>query len=134
MRILIADDELTSRLILQKTLSAFGACDIVNNGQEAVEAYGRSVEVGHRYDLVCLDIMMPLVDGHEALRRVRELEDSAGIAEADRTKVIMITSLHDAGNIMTAIRARGNAYLVKPISVGKILKRLKDLGLNAETA
>jgi two-component system, chemotaxis family, chemotaxis protein CheY len=132
MRILIADDENTSRIILQKTLSAYGTCDVVNNGQEAVEAYGRSMETGSRYDLVCLDIMMPLLDGHQALQQIRKLEDAAGIAEADRSKVIMITSLSDAQNIMTTVRAKGNSYIVKPISVEKILKRFNDLGLAAK--
>ena len=131
MRILIADDELTSRIILQKTLSDYGTCDVVNNGQEAVEAYGRSIETG-RYDLVCLDVMMPLVDGHQALQQIRKLEDAAGIAEADRSKVIMITALSDAENIMTTIRAKGNSYIVKPISVEKIMKRFNDLGLAAK--
>jgi two-component system chemotaxis response regulator CheY len=132
MKILIADDEQTTRIIMEKTLSAYGDCDVVNNGLEAVDAYSESIRSGQRYDLVCLDIMMPIMDGHEVIRQIRKREKDAGLTKTDQAKIIMATSLRDAENIMTAMRAKANAYIVKPISVDKILKRLADIGIQVE--
>jgi two-component system chemotaxis response regulator CheY len=76
--------------------------------------------------------MMPIMDGHEVIRQIRKREKDAGLTKTDQAKIIMATSLRDAENIMTAMRAKANAYIVKPISVDKILKRLADIGIQVE--
>ena len=67
MKTLIVEDEPTSRLLLQAILSGYGDCDIATDGEEAVEAFRSALEQGVPYNLVCMDIMMPKLDGHEAL-------------------------------------------------------------------
>jgi two-component system, chemotaxis family, chemotaxis protein CheY len=130
MRILIVEDEYISRVLLSEMLSAYGTCHTAINGEEAVEILKRSFETDERFDLVCLDIMMPELDGQEVLRRIREMEKERHIHGMDATKVIMTTALDDSKNIMQAF-AKGHceAYLTKPLDRGKLLQHLRDLRL-----
>ncbi len=75
LRALVVEDELTSRLILQDLLSKHGICHVAVNGAEAVEAFRSSLLSGQRYDLICMDIRMPVMDGTEAVRHIRWLEE-----------------------------------------------------------
>ena len=70
LRILLAEDDFTSRLLLQTFLSRYGECHIAVNGREAVAAFRLALEQGQRYDLICMDIMMPEMDGGEAVREI----------------------------------------------------------------
>jgi len=74
MRILIAEDDYASRKFLYKFLSAYGECDITIDGIEAVDAFMLALDEGKPYDLVCLDIMMPKLDGTRALKAIRDVE------------------------------------------------------------
>jgi two-component system chemotaxis response regulator CheY len=88
-----------------------------------------AVEGKQPYDLVCLDIMMPGMDGHAVLSEIRKIEESNGIAVGSTAKVVMTTSLGDAENVLAAFRNQCEAYLVKPIDKAKLLERLRTLGL-----
>jgi two-component system chemotaxis response regulator CheY len=129
MKTLIVEDDFVSRLLLQASLTPYGECHIAVNGREAVEAFRAAREQGQRYDLVCMDIMMPEMDGQEALRQIRKLEDDADILSGDAVKVVMTTALDDIGNVMTAFKGLCDAYLMKPIEKAKLLAKLKSLHL-----
>ena len=129
MRTLIVDDDSTSRLLLRRLLAPYGECDAAVNGWEALEAF-KCAHVGkHPYDLICLDILMPGLDGHEALREIRKFEAKQNIDEKARAKVIMTTVLGDREHIMAAARGKCQAYLVKPIDKAVLLEKLQTLGL-----
>ncbi len=131
IKILIVEDEFISRTLLKEMLSPFGECDVVTNGVEAISALEQSYSAtGSRYDLVCLDIMMPKLSGHEVLREMRRIEKDTGIHGSDFTKVIMVTALDDAKNIMAAMVDGGcAAYLTKPISRTSLFEQLHHLQL-----
>lgn len=131
IKILIVEDEFISRTLLKEILTPFGDCDVVSNGVEAIKALEESYGTdGTRYDLVCLDIMMPKLSGHEVLRDMRRIEKEQGIYGPDVTKVIMVTALDDAKNIMEAmVKGRCAAYLTKPISRINLLEQLYQLQL-----
>lgn len=130
MKILIAEDDEISRKIITKILSRFGACDTVVDGGEAVEAFKLALEDNAPYDLLCLDIMMPDIDGQEALKQIRSIERQMGIRGSQEVKVIMLTALDDAHSVVEAYyRGGATAYLVKPIQTEKLLSELKQLGL-----
>jgi two-component system chemotaxis response regulator CheY len=129
MKTLIVEDDFTSRLLLQGLLQPFGVCHVCINGIEAIEAFKIALEQKEPYDLVCLDIMMPEMDGQTALKKIRELEDKGGIVASRGAKVIMTTALDDKKNIMNAFREQCDIYLVKPIDREKLNESLKSLGL-----
>ena len=78
MRTLIVEDDFTSRILLQTFLSRYGECHIAVNGTEAIEAFRTANAQNRRYDLICMDIIMPEMDGDEALRQIRSIEQASG--------------------------------------------------------
>jgi two-component system chemotaxis response regulator CheY len=129
MKTLVVEDDFTSRLVLQGILQPLGPCHVCVNGREAVEAVRLALAEGSPYNLICIDIMMPEMDGQTALREIRKLESLAGILSSEGSKVIMTTALDDKKNIMTAFREQCDAYLVKPIERDKLIANLRTLGL-----
>ena len=129
MRILIVEDDFTSRQLLKMLLSQYGDCDIAVDGEEAVSAFKMSLEEEKHYDLICLDIMMPKMDGHEALKAIRDIEDDRAFSSAEKAKIIMTTALDTSKDILGSFKNQCDAYIVKPIEKEKFTKTLKDIGL-----
>lgn len=130
MRILIVDDDLLGRIILRKILDSRGACDMAVNGREAVEAFQMAWEEFKPYDLICMDILMPEVDGVEALKTIRRFEEERGIFGQARVKVIMITGRDDSKTVLTSFREGCEGYVVKPVEKANLEKQIKELGLD----
>lgn len=128
MRILIAEDDLTSRLFMLKYLSKYGSCDVAMNGMEAIDLVMNAIELKNPYDLICLDIMMPKVDGIKALKTIREVEKTS-TELITPAKVIMITALNDKETVEEAYSYGCEAYAWKPIDVTKFDEVLKKLNL-----
>ena len=129
MRTLIVEDEFTSRALLRELLKRYGVPQVAMNGKEAVEAVRTALDAGEPFDLICLDILMPEMDGHEALKQIRDLEEEAGLVAATRAKVIMTTALSDRDTVLEAIRGQCDYFLVKPIDSRALLEELRQLGL-----
>lgn len=129
MRILIAEDDMVSRKFLLKFLSNYGECDVVVDGLEALDAYLMSVKDNEPYDLICLDIMMPKVDGVKALKAIRDLEVQKGIKPEKRSKIIMTTALAESQYVQRAFEIGCEAYAAKPIDTEKFIEVMKKLGL-----
>lgn len=130
MRSLIVEDDILSRELLVSILSEYGECDIARNGEEALENVRLSLNAGKPYDVMCLDILMPVLDGQQALLEIRKLERSKGIKEHKFLKVIMVTAMEDFDNIMNAFEdGHCEAYLAKPIQRQELLEHLYDLEL-----
>ena len=129
MKTLIAEDDFTSRLLLQELLKGFGPCHIAANGTEAVKATWAALEAGEPYDLICLDIMMPEMDGRAALAEIRQQEESLQIPSSKGSKIVMTTALDDCKNVFAAFYQLCDGYLFKPIEKAKFLQELHTLGL-----
>ncbi len=129
MRALVVEDDTLSRMLLQKILGEFGECDIAINGFEALNAFKLAHERQQPYELICLDIMMPEMDGHEVLKKIRMAEERQGIKGLAGVKIIMTTALKDRKNIMDAFRQQCEAYLVKPIDKQKLYAYMQEFGL-----
>lgn len=130
MRILIVEDEFISRRLMQKHLASYGISEIAVNGREAIDSFSLAWEEGEPYNLICLDIMMPEMDGKEVLRKIRQMETAKGIRERERVKIIMTSALNDAPNVTEAASLKCDAYLVKPYTKQKLVEKLKELGLD----
>jgi len=129
MRVLIVEDDFISRRLLCRYLQAHAECDVAVNGNEAVGAFKQVLIARQRYDLVCLDIMMPGMDGQETLKRLRTLEAEYGVPASERAKVIMTTALEDHDNVMAAFTNSCDGYVVKPIEKKRFLETLQEIGL-----
>lgn len=129
MKILIAEDDFISRTLLQEMLLPYGDCHLATNGREAITAFEHMLDKNTPYDLICLDIMMPIMDGQETLQNIRRLEKEKGIGGSECVKVIMTTALDDPKNIMMAfIKGQCEAYITKPITPGPLHEQMTKLG------
>jgi two-component system chemotaxis response regulator CheY len=129
MRILIAEDDFTSRRFLLKFLSQYGECDVTVDGLEALDAFLLSIKEKRPYELVCLDIMMPKVDGVKVLETIRSLEKDNRLKPENRAKVIMITALGETEYVQQAFAIGCEAYAAKPIDTEKLVQVMEKLGL-----
>ncbi|MBF0624704.1 MAG: response regulator [Magnetococcales bacterium] len=130
MRILIVDDEFQNRMLLEKYLAKYGECDFAANGQEAVEVFEFGMEEGAPYDLVCMDIMMPIMDGQSALEHLRSIEDKHRRPGRKETVVFMVSALDTEEHVVKAFFRGGcTDYLTKPVTQAKLIQKLKDYKL-----
>lgn len=121
MKALVVDDDLMTRIILQEILSAYAAVDCCVDGKEAVEAYTTALARGQPYDLICMDLLMPVMGGIEALRIIRHEEGLRGRLRPDSTKVVITTASDDNDTISEAFRELCDAYVVKPIDTEQLI-------------
>ena len=129
MYTLIVEDDHTSRFLLEQILSPYGPCEFALNGREAIDAYVRAGQEGRPYDLICLDIMMPEMDGQAVIKAIRGMEENRGIASTEGVKIIMTTALEDPRNVVQAFKSLCDYYLIKPINKGKLLGCIRNMGL-----
>jgi two-component system chemotaxis response regulator CheY len=129
MKILIVEDDLVSRKFLSKFLSKYGAVDVVVDGIEALDAYLLAIKDDEPYDLICLDIMMPKVDGVKVLKAIRDFETAKSFAPEKRVKVIMTTALQDTQLVQQSFEVGCEAYAAKPIDTSKFLEVMEKLCL-----
>jgi two-component system chemotaxis response regulator CheY len=134
MRILVVEDDYISRRLLCRYLEPYGTCEEATNGHEAVDAIRRAIAMGQHYDLICLDIMMPGMDGQQTLVLLRQMEAEGGMPLGHGAKVIMTSAMEDNHYIMQALNASADGYVVKPIEKRSFIETLKETGLIMETA
>jgi CheY-like chemotaxis protein len=115
-RILVVDDVAQSRMMLMDFLTTLGFNVVAaTNGQEAIDQAQRT-----RPDLILMDIMMPVMDGLEATRRVRNVP---GLAH---TPVLITSASATAGDQSRSLAGGANAFLAKPIDEDSLLKALAE--------
>lgn len=120
--LLVEDNKLNQRL-MESSLKKFGfLIDVANNGLEAVDKYKENHE---KYDLIIMDIMMPVMDGLEATRQIRIYEQK----QSFRIPIIALTA-----NTFNADRERClsygmDEYIAKPLNMEKLTKAFRDLGI-----
>ena len=130
-KVLIVEDDFLSRQLLFEMLKQhFDTCHMAINGREAVDAFCRSLDEQAPYDLICLDIMMPEMDGQTALQEIRKIEKAKSVGGKDMVKVLMTTALDGPKDVMGAfIKGSCEGYLTKPINLAKLDDFLKKFGL-----
>ncbi|MBF0169828.1 MAG: response regulator [Nitrospinae bacterium] len=129
MRALVVDDDLIGRLLLTKMVARYGHVDVAVDGAEAVQAFIMALDAREPYDVIFLDIVMPVLDGHGALARIRATEESRGIFGHSQVTVIMITALDDSRNVIGSFREGAEGYIVKPVSPEAVTSQLRQCGL-----
>jgi HD-like signal output (HDOD) protein len=129
MKILIVDDQLVSRMKIQKILENICNSDAVDCGQAAIDAFKQALDSQSPYDLITLDVSMPDMDGRQVLQTIRKLEFEKKIAQQRQVKILMITSSSDKDTVLSSIEAGCDDYLVKPLNRETISKKLEKFGL-----
>ena len=128
MKVLVAEDDIASGKFMQKLLSKYGEVVLARDGIAAVNEFVDAAENGNNFDLVCMDIMMPKIDGYKALAFIRDAERKLGFARDSRCKVIMISAL-DEGFDASYASDDYEEYMCKPIDIIKFDRLIKKLGL-----
>jgi two-component system, chemotaxis family, chemotaxis protein CheY len=129
-RILVVEDDFGSRRMMQKLLEEYGPVDVVVDGEEAVSAFKLATLEKTPYDVIFLDIMMPKMDGQEALKLIRASEKESGVSPMDEVKVVMTTVLEDPKNVIEAyFKGGATTYIVKPVDRLKIRSELAKFGI-----
>ncbi len=115
MRLLLAEDEKDLSRALTAVLSHSGyTVDAAFDGVEALEFLEQN-----DYDIIVMDIMMPRMDGIEALKRIRE--------NGDYTPVLLLTAKAEVDDRVTGLDAGADDYLTKPFAVKELLARVKSM-------
>lgn len=130
MKILIAEDNQPSSFILAKFLEPYGKATIAENGMDAVHYFAQSVKDGSPYDLVCIDILMPKMDGLKVLKAIKEVEKETKNPADTAVKTIMVTALGDTDNIYQAYEDGCDDYITKPYTKEKIYETMEKLGFS----
>ena len=129
MKTLIVEDDFTNRLVLQGLLERYGECHVATNGKEAVDACADALTTRRPYQLICLDIMMPEMDGLTALDWIRSDEERMGVFSEQGAKIVMITAMGGVKDFMAAYEGLCDGYLTKPIDGERLLRTLGEFGL-----
>lgn len=121
MKILLAEDEQQLSRVLETAMTHEGyQVDTAFDGQEAVDLAKENA-----YDLMILDIMMPVKTGIEALKEIRQTGDT--------THVIMLTAMSEVDDKVTGLDAGADDYLTKPFSLKELLARLRSMSRRVAT-
>lgn len=125
MDILIVEDEMVSRKLLEKILCKYGVCDLASRGDEALNAVIKKINKNEYYDLICLDLMMPKIDGISVLSAIRDLEKQHQLS----CKIMLITAMDEIDVVKDAFEQGADAYVTKPIDLDKLDEILTKFGL-----
>ncbi|MBF0621327.1 MAG: response regulator [Magnetococcales bacterium] len=132
MKVLIADDNFNNRKLLRDILRPYADCDMVNDGKAALELFEADLEDGEPYDLVLMDIVMPVMDGQKAVQRMRAIESELA-PDQKPCMIIMVTGMDSSIQAMQSFFKGGAAdYLTKPITRQMLLDKLLEHGLVEE--
>jgi two-component system chemotaxis response regulator CheY len=129
LKSLIAEDDYISGVLLHKLLQGWGPVQIARNGRFAVEAVRVALETNEPYDLICLDIMMPEMDGHQTLKEIRALESAMGVDSLKRAKIVMTSALDDYDTVLEASRGQCDHFIAKPVRKEKLVEVLRKFAL-----
>ncbi len=132
MRILIAEDDRVSRTFLMQFMSQYGECSVAVDGMDALDHIMDSIKNNEPYHLLCLDIMMPKVDGLKVLKVVRALEEQRDMRKEEHLRIIMMTAITDTEHVDEAFRLGCDAYASKPIDTNQVIEVMKSLSLIQE--
>ncbi len=131
MKILVVDDEITSRMKLQKIMGSIGECRSVETGAAALGQFQKALANQTPYDLISLDLGLPDCDGLDILIRMRSLEKELKIPPSNRARILVVTAKSDKETIVSCARAKCDGFIGKPFERDVIIKQLARIGMKA---
>jgi len=115
-KIMLVDDAAFMRMMIKDTLQKNGYTEVVEagNGEQAVNTY-----VVEKPDLILMDITMPVMDGLEALRRLKEMDSNV--------KVVMCSAMGQETMVVDALKLGAKDFIVKPFKPDRIMKTVNSI-------
>ena len=129
MRALVVDDIQVNRRVLQAILSKYGPCDTAESARQGITFFQEAWKEGAHYNLICLDIMMPEIDGIQLLEIIRKIEGKMNVTDDERARVFMVTAKDDLRTTRQTVDLGADATIVKPIDRAELLHYLRKFGL-----
>lgn len=123
-RILIVEDDGDLLNLISAVLPADAYVDAERDGIAGVAAFRQALLSGAPFDTVCLDLLMPGMDGMRALRAIRRLEADHG-QHFECARIVMMSSARERTTVQTALASGADDYLVKPFTLDELLQRLR---------
>ena len=119
LRVLVIDDETFTRQILERTLNELeiGSVTLAIDGLDGLTIFSNA---RNNFDLVICDLKMPMMDGFEFVRRLREKKYLPNA----NVPILIVTGHSDEDSIQSAVKAGIHGYLVKPVSKKQLEKRI----------
>lgn len=116
--ILVVEDNLMNQKVVSMALkNRVGKVDIANNGKEAIQLFTSS-----KYDIVLMDLMMPIMDGHKAAVKIRELEAGTGM----RIPIIALTANARSGIKELCIESGMDDFITKPFKIDALIAKIEE--------
>jgi len=127
LRILIVEDEENTSELYKNILAGKGECVVVRKGQEAIDAFNRSIVQNMRFDLILLDVSLPDITGLDVLEIIREKEKRQDIKKDKMIPVLMITGKAEKELILKAISLHCAGYIIKPVDRTMLLEKIDSV-------
>jgi CheY-like chemotaxis protein len=124
LKVLVAEDQSVTQKLVENITRDLAKCDMADNGKMAYEKFKEALESKEPYDLVLLDVGLPVIDGIELLKGIRGYEAEAGVAEDQRVKIFMFTE--SIGRFTEAHEAGCDDYVLKPVDPENLLTKIKS--------
>ena len=125
IRTLVAEDNEMLRILLEIQLRKLGECDFAADGFEACALFAKALDKGRPYRLILMDVQMPGMDGVEAIKRIKALEEARGIPTADRIRIVIQSAYPDLIERDPIV----DGFLTKPYNSYDLLKTIQSLML-----
>ncbi len=116
--LLVEDNLINQKIVLLSLKSIVANIDVANNGKEALDLF-----VNKKYDIILMDIQMPVMDGLTATKKIREIEASTNT----HVPIIAITANALAGDREICLAAGVNEYISKPFQIETLIQKMKEL-------
>lgn len=122
VRVLVAEDNATGREVLRQLLNIEGIeLTFVEDGAQAVD-----IALRHDFDLILMDLRMPVLNGYDAIRAIRATETRVG---RPRTPIVVVSAATSIEDVTACTEAGADAHLAKPIRSTELLKAVLRLCL-----
>jgi len=130
MRALIVEDDPVSRKLLEFILMPYAQCEAVADGASAVKAFQNALKNRKPFHLICMDILLPGMDGHQALEQIRQIEVKRGLPAEKCAKAFMVSAHNEMKNVTRSFfQGQALTFISKPYTEEEIVEELKKFGL-----
>ena len=129
IKTLVIDDQLVIRKNIEMLIGDFCDCTFATDGARGMAAFRDALDNSDPFELVTLDIEMPIMNGHETLEMIRRIEKHHRIEGLDGVKIVMSTSIEDSKNVFSAFKEGCEAYVPKHRMKDKLVEEIRNLGI-----